>query len=165
MRLIDFFEKQIKKWSDSEVCGQCFKFYAPLTDEALNKQQIEDCCVNVMLTRDRGNAFGVERRYDDRFNALSSVFKYKNFSLFFIVPQGINLNNYTEILHNDTDNSKSKFLEDLEECVNDLELDFCEFLGVDWQVTQWSAQQLINYRDLNYTGFRVNVSIRKRKVK
>lgn len=165
MKLIPFFEKQINKWNVENKCGQCFRFYAPLTEESLNKQQIEDCCVNVMLTRDRNNAFGVDRTYNALLGNLSDTFEYKNFTLFFIVPQGVNLNNYKEILNNDTTNSKSVLLEDLEQCIIDTELNFCEFIGQDWQLTQWNAQQLLNFRDNNYTGYRVNVSIRKRKLK
>lgn len=163
MKLIDFLEKQVQKWNDQNKCNQCFEFYAPLTEEALNKQQIKDCCINVMLTRDRGQAFGVEKTYNNLTGTLSEQWEFKNFTLFFIVPQGINVNNHTEILGHTTDLSKSKVLEDLESCIIDMELDFCEFLNKDWQLTQWSAQQLLNYRDNNYTGYRVSVSIRKRK--
>ena len=165
MKLIDFLEKQVQKWNTENKCGQCYEFYAPLTEEALNKQQIKDCCVNVMLTRDRGQAFGVDKTYNTQTGTKSDEWEFKNFTLFFIVPQGVNINNHTEILGHSTELSKSKLLEDLEECIIDLELDFCEFIGTEWQVTQWSAQQLLNYRDNNYTGYRISISIRKRKIK
>lgn len=165
MKLIDFLEKQVQKWNTENKCGQCYEFYAPLTEEALNKQQIKYCCVNVMLTRDRGQAFGVDKTYNTQTGTKSDEWEFKNFTLFFIVPQGININNHTEILGHSTELSKSKLLEDLEECIIDLELDFCEFIGTEWQVTQWTAQQLLNYRDNNYTGYRISISIRKRKIK
>lgn len=165
MRIINFLNLQVQKWNEEKKCDQCFSFYAPLTEEALNKQQLKDCCVNVMLTRDRGQAFGVEKTYNALTGTKSDEWEFKNFTLFFIVPQGVNLNNHTEILGHSTELSKSTLLEDLEECIIDMELNFCEFIGVDWQLTQWSAQQLLNYRDNNYTGYRVSVSIRKRKIK
>ena len=165
MKLIPFFEKQINKWNVENKCGQCFNFYAPLTEEALNKQQIDNCCVNVMMTRDRNNAFGIKTSYNTLTGNLSDQYEYKTFTLYFIVPQGVDLNNYKEILNNDTSNSKSVLLEDLEECILNMELDFCNYIGQSWQLTQWDAQQLIKFRDNNYTGYRVNVSIRKRKLK
>lgn len=165
MKLIDFLDKQVQKWNTENKCGQCYEFYAPLTEEALNKQQLKDCCVNVMLTRDRGQAFGVDKTYNTQTGTKSDEWEFKNFTLFFIVPQGVNINNHTEILGHSIELSKSKLLEDLEECIIDLELDFCEFIGTEWQVTQWTAQQLLNYRDNNYTGYRISISIRKRKIK
>lgn len=162
MKLIKFLDQQIQQWCKTQKCGQCYEFYAPLTEEALNKQQIKDCCINVMLTRDRGQAFGVDRIYNNTLDSISDKFEYKNFNLYFIVPQGININNHSEVLNHSTELSKSILLEDLEKCIIELEFDFCKHIGNKWQLTQWSAQQLINFRDNNYTGFRLSVTIRKR---
>lgn len=164
MRLINFFTQQVQKWNDENKCGKCFKFYAPLTEQALNIQQIDDCCVNVMLTRDRVQSFGVNNTYSTTTGTLSDQWVFKNFTLLFLVPQPIGVNNYTEILGHSTELSKYNILEDLEECIIDMNLNFCEVSGNEWQVTQWNATQLINFQDNNYTGYRINVSIRRRKI-
>ena len=165
MKLIDFLEKQVQKWNTENKCGQCYEFYAPLTEEALNKQQLKNCCVSIMLTMDRGQVFGVDRIYNTQTGTKSDEWEFKNFALYFVVPQGININNHTEILGHSTELSKSKTLEYLQGCIIDFDLDFCEFLGAEWQLMPWSAQQLLNYRDNNYTGYRISISIRKRKIK
>jgi len=166
MRLIDFFEKQVERWNETNKCNYCFEFHAPLTEEALNKQQlINPCCVQVMFTRDVGNAFGIDRTYNNVLSQVSDEWEFKNFRLYFIIPEGFDRNNYDEVLGHDKDLSKSKTLEDLELCISEMELNFCEFVGTNWNVTQWTAQQLLDFRDRNYTGYRLNVSIRKRKVK
>ena len=164
MKLTKFFKQQVQKWNEENKCGHCYEFHAPLTEEALNKQQLIDpCCIQVMLTRDRGQAFGVEKEYNNVLGVLSNEYYTKAFTLYVMKPQGININNYDEILGHSIDESKSELLDDLEECINEMELDFCEFIGQDWQVRQWSAFQLLNYRDNNYTGWRLSVTLRKRK--
>lgn len=166
MRLVEFFTKQIEKWNLENKCGQCFEFHAPLTESALNKQQLQNsCCVSVMLTRDRVNAFGTDFTVDRRFGFNSDEWKYKNFTLLFVLPQGLDLNNHTEILGNEIDNAKYVVLEDLEECIDEMELDFCDLIKESWMLSNWTATQLINYAANNYTGWRVNVTIRQRKNK
>ena len=163
MELINFFEEQVNKWNENKQCGQCYEFHAPLTEEALNKQQLKNpCCVQVLLTRDNLQAFGINRTYNNQLGIESDVFEFKNFKLLFALPMELGLNNHTEILNHSIELTRSKVLQDLESCLTRLELDFCEFLGTQWQVTQWTAQQVINIRDTNYTGYRINVSIRKR---
>lgn len=164
MKLTKFFKQQIDKWNEDSKCGYCYEFHAPLTEDALNKQQIKDpCCVQVMLTRDRGEAFRTDRTFNNTIGIVDQQWHYKQFTLYFLLSQQESLNNYDEILGNDIEESKSTFLEDIECCIDDLEFDFCEFIGTDWQLFQWSAFQLINYRDYNYTGYRLSVTIRKRK--
>lgn len=163
MRLTQFFEQQISKWNTKNKCGNCFEFHAPLTEDALNKQQLSTCCVSVMLTRDNGNAFGVDKTYNNTFGVVSDEWEYKNFRLYFLVRTKLGINNHSEIKGHDKNESRSYLLEDLEQCIIDMNLDFCEFVGKQWNVTQWNAQQLINFRDNNYTGYRLNITIRKRK--
>ena len=163
MRLISFFEKQVCKWNEENKCGQCFEFHAPLTSKALNVQQlINPCCTQVLLTRDVGSAFGTDRTYNNRLAVLDTEYRYKNFRLQICKSINESVNNHTEILNNKTKNSKSAYLEDLEECIDNMELDFCEFIGTQWQVTQWRAEQIINKDDNNYTGYVLSVTIRKR---
>lgn len=164
MDLINFFERQVKKWNDINQCGQCYEFHAPLTEDALNKQQLENpCCIQVLYTRDNVQAFGTRRTYDNRFGTESDKWEYKNFKLLFAVPTQLGINNHTEVLGHNPETSLSKILQDLENCLLNLELDFCEFVGEEWQILSFdSGAPLTNYRDNNYTGYRINVSIRKR---
>lgn len=168
MKLVSFFEKTVNAWNEANKCGNCFSFHAPLTEEALNKQQLDpnkQCCVTVLLTRDIGLAFGTESNMDLKSGFASSEWKFKNFVLYFLIPQGIDVNNHTEVLGNSTELSKYRALEDLEECVDDIELDLCSELPKAWFLSKWEARQVINYRDLNYTGYKVSFSIKQRKTK
>lgn len=165
MKLTKFFKEQVDKWNCEKKCGQCFEFHAPLTESALNKQQFKDvCCVQVLLTRDVGNAFGIDRTYNNNLGVIADEWEYKNFRLYFLVKrESLGINNHTEILGHSLKGTNSEILEDLEQCIIDMNLDFCEFIGQNWNVTQWNAQQLINYQSDNFTGYRLTVTIRKRK--
>lgn len=165
MKLTKFFKQQVNKWNEDNKCGYCYEFHAPLTEDALNKQHlINPCCVQVMLTEDRMNPATVSNQYSTQFGLLSDQWITQRFNLYFIKPQGLDINNYDENLNHPIEESKSEFLENLKECIIDTNLDFCLFLGSQWQVTQWElSSPLTNYRDYNYTGYRLSVTIRKRK--
>lgn len=166
MSLHSYIERQINKFNEENKCGFCWEFYAPLTEDAMNKQQLknnENCsCVHVMMTRDNMTAFGNDYRYNERLGQNAEIFEYKNFKLFFLKRQGMDVNNHIEILDNDTSKSKINFLEELEDCISQFYFDFCDEFDKNWVMQRWQGTQLINYLDNNYTGYRVDVTLRRR---
>lgn len=166
MNFIDFFQKQIEKYNNEQKCDFCWFFSAPLEESAINIQQLRDdskCCVQVMFTQNEGNAFGVQNQYDNRSSLLTDSFCSENFNLFFLIPNRLGQNNYNEIDGHGIEESRSAELMRLKDCIScDLNLDFCEFLGMNFQITQWSGRQFLNYQDNNYIGYKVSVTLRKR---
>lgn len=161
INIVDFWKNQIAKWNEELKCGLCWEFSAPLTESAVGITKPNDpCCVQVMLVRDRVTAFRTSRTYDNITGLLTGVTCSKSFELLVLMPTKLGQNNYNEIKGHDTNESKwDEVLSKLEDCLScDANLDFCEFLGRKVLVTDWSARQLVNYTDNNYTGYRLTVT-------
>jgi len=65
------------------------------------------------------------------------------------------VNNYNEINGHPTTESRSAELMKLKDCIATLQLDFCGFLGTNYQITGWNGYQKINFTDNNYIGYQV----------
>lgn len=168
MDIVDFWKKQVYKWNEEEKCDLCWSFSAPLTESAVNIVQSTEetkCCVKVMLVRERVTAFSTANDYDLTTGLLKGVTCNKGFQLLFLVESNIGLNNYNEINGHPTDESKwSNILQVLEDCIScDAFLDFCSIIGVGSRVTTWQGQQVINYLDSAYAGYRVTVNFQNTK--
>lgn len=164
--IVGFFERQIEKWNDEDKCNLCWKFYAPLTESAANKIKLErgsECCVHVILLRDKVTAFSSTTNYNTTTTLPISSFCTKSFELIFAIPSNVDLNNWNEIAGHSTLESRwATIWEKIESCIAcDLHLDFCELLGANYQVTQWQGRQIDNYLTQNFTGFRVTVTLRQ----
>lgn len=161
MNIVEFWEKQISKWNEEEKCGFCWSFHAPMTESAANLQRTNDCCVQVLLTQDKVNPFVTSNTYDAATGLLERVTCTRNFQLLFLLPSNVGTNNYSEMPEHSVDESKwAKILYKLQDCLScDLHLDFCEMLGREYQITQWTAKQEINIFDDIYSGYRLTVSL------
>lgn len=166
MNLIDFWQKQIEIWNTEQKCGFCWDFSAPLTESAINLVQPTDgkeCCVQVMIVRDRVEAFSTNNTYDQKTGFLTNSVCQKSFQVLFLMHSDIGTNNFNEIKGHDTDESKwATILSRLEDCIScDLNLDFCAILGGQLRVTRWAAVQEINFMSQNYSGYRLTVNLQK----
>jgi len=164
MNFILFLEQQIHRYNTDKKCGFNWFFSAPLTSEALYLQQIRtdhQKSVQVFFLQDTQPAFSVQNQYDSKTNFITQSYYLENFSLFFLLPNSLGRNNYNEIEGHPVSESRSAELMKLKECITDLQLDFCGFLGTNYQVTQWNGHQKINFTDNNYLGYQVIVSVRK----
>lgn len=163
MNIVNFWAQQVNKWHTEEKCGLCWEFFAPLTESAVSIAQSDNCCVKVFLLRDKAPAFNVVNTYNGVTNMLTNSLCNINFQLLVVMTGNIGLNNFNEIPNHPTSQSKwSTMLYEIENCLAcDARLDFCEILGRQYNITQWSATQVINNGDNAYTGYRLNVSFQK----
>lgn len=163
MNLVKFWQDQVALWNDEQKCDLCWNFSAPLIESAVETftpPKGKECCVQVLLLRDKGQAFGTANTYNQTTGLLTNLVCNTAFQLLFLLPADIGSNNFDEIPGHDTEYSKwSLILSKLEECIGcEINIDFCELIGTKYRVTQWSATQLINYTSKNYSGYRLSVN-------
>jgi len=163
MNFLPFFQQQIQHYHTDKKCGFGWTFSAPLTAEALHLQQIRPDhlqSVQVLFLQDGQTAFSVQNHYDPKTSFITQRYYTENFSLFFLLPNSLGVNNYNEIQGHPISESRSAELMQLKNCITDLQLDFCGFLGVNYQITKWEAYQKINFTDNNYIGYQVFVQLK-----
>ena len=151
MDIVSFWKNQIDTWNETEKCGLCWEFSAPLVTSQINIVQNETCCVNVFLT-------DIKFREEKQFNSITGLTTSKkniwNFSLYALVKENLGVNNYNEIKGHPIDESKWEtiFYPIINCLAIDTISDTCNF-----QVTQNGDAQLIhNYLDENYNGWKIN---------
>ena len=151
MDIVSFWKNQIDTWNETEKCGLCWEFSAPLVTSQINIVQNETCCVNVFLT-------DIKFREEKQFNSITGLTTLKksiwNFSLYALVKENLGVNNYNEIKGHPIDESKWEtiFYPIINCLAIDTISDTCGF-----QVTQNGDAQLIhNYLDENYNGWKIN---------
>jgi len=166
MDIVNFFQQQVDKWNTENKCGLCWDFSAPLIESATNIVQPtagKECCVKVMLLRQNVTAFSTTNNYDTTTQLLRTQSCNTSFQLLVLFDSKLGLNMYNEIKGHPTSESvwETK-LSIIEECMKcDANLDFCEFLGTPYKITQWSGQQVINFQNSNYVGYRISVTFQK----
>lgn len=162
MNLVAFWRDQVNIWNQEQKCDLCWEFGAPLIESAANIQKPEDgkeCCVKVLFLQDKQPAFTTNRTYNNTTGLIQNITCTQSFQLLVLLPISIDKNNFNEIPGHPTAESKwDSVLFKLQQCLMcDAELDFCEILGTQYRITQWSGSQVLNYSDNNYTGYRINV--------
>lgn len=165
MNIVDFWEQQTIKWNTEKKCGFCWDFSAPLIESAVNKVLTEEdkkCCVKVMFLQDKGNAFSSVNQYANT-GYVNQVTCTENFQLLVLMDSVLGLNMYNEVKgHNTSESVWETILNRLKECMQcDANLSFCDILGTQYRITNWSGVQVINYTGSNYCGYRINASFQK----
>ena len=153
MDIIEFWSKQTKIWNDNSYCGRCWEFGAPLTESALNIQQIENCCVHLFVTNVRISTIN---NYTNGLFIQNKICQH-SFTLYAVVPDLLSKNNYNEIKGHDISESRwETILKGLGNCLGcDKIIDECVIQGELFKITQWSMETVTNYADLNYTGWKI----------
>lgn len=159
MDIVDFWKQQIDKWNEDEKCGMCWNFSAPLFENASNIQQTsESCCTYVFLTNiKRVKNF---RTYPTGMTDVDSC-DY-SFNLHVIRKGDLGTNNYNEIRgYAVADGRYNEIYKPIADCLDcDLQLDFCEFLGVNINEISWVETMEQAYLDNNYFGWRIAANFR-----
>lgn len=158
MNVIKFWSDLIEQYDDDERCGFCWKFYAPLTEIDLNlvKKSIDDCCVNVFITRDKGVDFDSQITYN---NGLPEVREREMYDVWFLVKSKVGLNNYNEMPDHDVEESRhNTILQPLRECIT---FEILRELCLDYEVNQWSGKYVYDYQDSIYYGIKISITTRK----
>lgn len=168
MNIVQFWEQQVAKWDAEQKCGMCWHFEAPMTESAVSIIQPpegKECCVQVFLVRERVNAFTTTYNYNANTNLVNQVRCTTNFQLYVLIKGDIGTNNHTEIKGHTTEKSKwDDILWKIEECLScDALIDFCTFLGYNPNITNWSGQQVVNYLDQAYAGYKLTVGFQQIK--
>jgi hypothetical protein len=162
VNLIQFWQDQVNKWNEETKCGFCWEFGAPLTESAVELFKPKDgkeCCVQVLLVRDKGLAFSTSNTYNNTTGFLTGVTCNTGFSIYFVLEMDLGTNNYNEIKDHSIEQAKWKKLVELEQCLScEVILDFCEFIGSTRRITTWQARQVINHTSKNYSGYLLTVN-------
>lgn len=163
MNIVDFWQAQVAKWNEEEKCGLCWTFDAPLTESGVELYQPEtgkECCVHVLLTQDKVPPFTMVNQYSQQTGRMNQRTCSWTHQVYFVMTTDLGVNNFSEIKGHSTESSRwASVLQKLQECLAcDANLDFCEIMGADYRVTQWSAAQVVNYTSHNYTGYRLTIT-------
>lgn len=159
--IIGAIQTAVNTWNDENKCGYCWEFTAPMRESDLNEYQkkSDDCCILVAVTGFRWEC-DVPVNRDTGLKLLGAeVF---NFNLHVLSQDRIDINVYNEIDGHPINQSKwETILKPLADCVGCNPIDFCSILGYDLEVSRWSANSRIDWLDNNYTGWTINVQLRK----
>lgn len=162
--IVDVISQNVEAWQVDQKCDQCWEFTAPMLAGDLNEYQFkgDGCCVLVAITDFRYNC-------NPGFNPVTALSQMGSenydFNLHILVQSEIGLNTYNEIGDHPLSESKwTKHLNPLMECLGCTPLDFCTYLGIPLQVTRWQATPRINWLDMNYDGWTINVQLRNNNV-
>lgn len=161
MDIVNFWDLQTAKWSEDDKCGLCWAYGAPLTESALNLEQLEEdtkCCVHLYLT---SLQFSKKVTFATTGFVNSESCEY-SFTIYALKPSRIDLNNYTEIKGYSKETSKwVTVYEPIIDCLScENVLDFCEILGYNVDIIKWDAFLVSNFRDTNYDGWKINATFR-----
>lgn len=159
MDIIKFWADQVAKWQEDEKCDMCFEFSAPLFENATNITQTEeDCCTYVFLTN-------IKRKRN--FKKYQTGFTYPDscdwtFTIHFVKKGDLGTNNYNEIKPHPISESRwNNIYKPISECLDcQLQLDFCEFVGLNVDEVAWNEEMEQAYLDNNYFGWRITATFR-----
>lgn len=162
MDIVKFWSDQVTAWNDSEKCGFCWAFGAPLEEQTTNIHQLKDdskCCVQVFLT---DPTFGEKPLFSPSTGFVNDIEQTESFTLWVLLPSKLGQNNWNEITGYDTDESRwHTIFEPLRKCVNSTTvIDACTILGYKVDVLKWEGRLVVNYQDMNYAGWRINGTFR-----
>lgn len=159
MDIVKFFAEEVSKWNENNKCGMCWEFGAPLFENATNIQQLDEtCCTYVFITKiskQKGAS------YNSQTNLLTSTYTDYSFTLHLVKQGYLGTNNYNEIKGYPIDESRwNTIYKPISECINGLNLDFCNFIGIQPNQITWNEDMEQNYLDNNYFGWRITAKFR-----
>lgn len=164
--VIGSISQMVSDWNGNEEleieskCGLCWEFTAPIRESDLNEyiKRSDECCVIVAVTDYR---YSVQQTVNRNSGMITNKAEVFNFNLHFLAFDDLGLNVYNEIPNHPLNESKwATILKPLADCaVTDL-LTFCEYIGRELEVVTWIASPRIDWQDMNYTGWSVQVQLR-----
>lgn len=148
-------------WAAEEKCGFCWEFTAPMRESDLNEYVMkgEPCCLLVAVTDYRVQCSSPVNRSTGLRTLGAEI---HDFNLHFITHDDIGKNVYNEIPGHPLAESKwATILKPIADCVVCDPLVFCEYLGFEMEVSLWRLIPRMDWLDSNYSGWTVNVQLRK----
>lgn len=154
----------VSDWNDEEKCDFCWEFTAPLRESDLNEHKMKGdaCCVLVAVT-DYRIGCNLPRDRVTGLQVLGS--ETHSFNLHFLSHDDLGKNVYNEIPDHPLSESKwATILKPLADCIVCSPLLFCEYLGFEMEITRWELNPRMDWHDSNYSGWSVNVQLRKNNI-
>src|SRR5690554_3299762 len=164
MNPIDFFKEQIAIWNDEQYCDSCWSFGAPLSESAMNLQQLrdgEECCYQLMIT-DYNSRTTTE--YNNTPYPTRVVCDHR-LTIYVLKQSRIDINTYNEIDgHSECESKWETIIKPLFDCFAcNAVMNSCEILGYPLRITQWDVSKVINYADNVFDGIRITANFREIK--
>lgn len=164
MTVIEFFEKQVEIWNQEQYCNSCWFFGAPLSESALETQQLREetkCCYQLMVT----DYTASERKEYNTSNFITRSVCDQRITFYVVKESQIDINNYNEVNNHPVDESKwEAIFKPLLECLTcDTVLDFCSIQGYPTQIPEWTVTRVNNYTDKNFAGLKIVATFREIK--
>ena len=155
--IIDFFKALAAKYNDEQKCGFCWEFGAPLSESAMNNQQVVEgrqCCINLFVAD-----YKISSIYSVNSNTgLTTTEDCDHRFIAYVGQQreDIGQNVYNEIEgHEITSGLWAGVYKPLMDCLGcDRVLYECE-LGFDFRVTAWDMETVKFKEDRNFTGWKI----------
>lgn len=158
--VIGTISQMVSDWNTEEKCNLCWEFTAPIRESDLNEYQkrTDECCVIVAVT---DYIYEPSLTFNRTTGLITNKTEIFNFNLHFLALDDLGLNVYNEIDNHPLNESKwATILKPLADCaVTDL-LSFCEYIGRELEIVVWRARPRIDWLDMNYTGWTVQVQLR-----
>lgn len=154
----------VNNWNTEERCDLCWEFTAPLRESDLNEYQMKGdaCCVLVAITDYR---FQCSSPMNRQTGLLQLGAETHSFNMHVLSQDNVGLNVYNEIDGHPLSESKwATILQPLAECIACNPLDFCEPLGYNLEVVNWTMNPRIDWMDSNYSGWTINVQLRRNNI-
>ena len=160
MNIVKLFRSIEQDLNEDQKCGFCWEFSAPFFEDIANTIiESEPCCVQLRLIDYSQNKVNT---YVNGFP--SNNYVDYNFTLQAIKQSELGRNMDNEQKIHPLDQSKWELIYNpLRECLSDDQfVKWCEYLGLQVEVTRWNFTMLVNYSDNNYDGWKIQASIRIR---
>lgn len=159
MDIVSFFKDIATRWNEEQKCGFCWSFSAPLSESGMNVSITQDkCCMHLFITH-ISYTHGYNTHPVTRLKTIEWCDCH--FTLYVVNQQNLGINTYNEIPnHPITESHWVKTLQPLLSCLGcGNEIDLCNFPG-RLEITKWQMDTVLNHHDHNYTGWRINGTIR-----
>lgn len=159
---IEFFKEQVKIWNESQHCGNCWDFSAPLSESGFEEQQLKEgkeCCYQLVIT---DYATDESNEYNPANYARRKVCNHR-FVMYIVKASDIGTNTYDEIDNHPIEESKwETIIKPLFECFGcDAMIDYCQIVGYPIQIPQWRVEKVINKTSNNYDGVKITATFRE----
>jgi len=164
MDIVNFWDDVISGWKAENKCGLCWKFDAPLIESQSNivqAEQDEECCVFALVTE---LSDSTTTRVASREGLPNGGSIDYNFTIHFVMNDGLGTNNYTEILGHPKEEGRYKTIyKPIKDCLEsqDLYQLFCDYVGQNVIVTKWIKEVSHAYLDNNFYGWKIRATFRK----
>lgn len=162
MNIKNFFTDLVKHYNETNKCGRCWAFFAPLSEKRLNQTKLKEeelCCTKIFLTYYKYSS-GILRNPQTGLTAK----RYCDYILTFYVVTETKLGKNTDReqpYHEEDESLYNSIIAPLEECIGcGREFEICS-IGYNFDIFKWDMEPVVQDYDNNYVGWKVNAVFRE----